>query len=152
VSAVCANGLVALDDEEIAAIVGDYLPVVAPAWDGSHLAWLWARMREQTIFFPWYDRRLETRLNYDVPSPEHLQAGLDELLSAGPHYRTAYYAAFTAHAERRLPGMRVPALVTAAAHDPLRQHLARLQDVAPSVTVTVSDDHDDSLERCLAHL
>src|SRR5690606_19960786 len=52
----------------------------------------------------------------------------------------------------RLPDMRVPALVTAAARDPLAQHLARLVDAAPSVTVAVSADPDDALTRCLAHL
>ncbi|MBU6379532.1 MAG: alpha/beta fold hydrolase, partial [Gammaproteobacteria bacterium] len=54
IACAAANGYVMLAEGEKAEIVRHYLPPFAPAWDGSHLAWLWSRMREQTIFFPWY--------------------------------------------------------------------------------------------------
>ncbi len=152
VTAVAANGLVLLTAEERAAILRDYLPAFIPAWDGSHLAWLWARMREQTIFFPWHDRRAATRLTFDVPPPERLQEGLQEFLAAGPGYHVAYGAAFSDRAELRLPTLRVPLLVTATARDPLSGHLGRIGARSATVQVVPSADSSAALALSFAHL
>lgn len=152
VTAVAANGLVVLTEAERATILRDYLPPLVPRWDGGHLAWLWARLREQTIFFPWHDRRATTRMDFDVPPADRLQAGANEFLAAGVHYAVAYAAAFADRAERRLPGLRVPLLVTAAARDPLAGHLARIGARSASVQVVPSADGADALDRAFAHL
>lgn len=152
IAAVAANGLVIPTPDELAAILREYLPAFVPHWDGSHLAWLWARMREQTIFFPWHDRRLATRMTFDMPPADRLQAGLLEFLAAGEHYHVAYGAAFGGHAERRLPAVRVPLLVTASAHDPLAGHLARIANPSATVHIEPARDAADALERSFAHL
>jgi pimeloyl-ACP methyl ester carboxylesterase len=152
VAAVAANGLVVLTGDERATILRDYLPPLVPRWDGGHLAWLWGRMREQTIFFPWHDRRAATRMDFDVPPADRLQLGLVEFLAAGDHYSVAYAAAFADRAEQRLPSMRVPMLVTAAARDPLGGHLGRIGARAASVQVERSDSAAGALERSFNHL
>lgn len=157
VSAIAANGLAILEADELASIERNYLPALEPRWDGGHLAWLWARLREQTIFFPWYDHRAAARLAFDVPPPERLQRGVEEFLAAGDHYRVAYAAAFQAHAERRLPRIATPLLVTAAARDPLAGHLARIGEevrAARSSTLSIeaSTDADDAVRRAYAWL
>ena len=139
VTAVAANGLVVLTEDERAAILRDYLPPLVPRWDGGHLAWLWARMREQTIFFPWHDRRAATRMNFPVPAADRLQQGVDEFLAAGDQYHVAYAAAFADRAELRLPALHVPLLVTAAARDPLAGHLARIGPRSASVRIVRLD-------------
>ncbi|MBL8200064.1 MAG: alpha/beta hydrolase [Chromatiales bacterium] len=152
VAAVAANGLVVLTEAEREAILRDYLPPIVPRWDGGHLAWLWARMREQVIFFPWHDRRAATRMDFDVPPADRLQFGLVEFLGAGDHYPVAYAAAFADRAERRLPAMRVPLLVTAQSRDPLAGHLARIGARSASVRVEPSADTAAALGRAFAHL
>ena len=126
VAAVAANGLVVLTEDERAAILRDYLPPLVPRWDGGHLAWLWARIREQTIFFPWHDRRAATRMDFDVPPADRLQLGLVEFLAAGDHYHVAYAPRSPTGRNGACPAMRVPLLVTAAARDPLAGHLRRI--------------------------
>lgn len=152
VAAVAANGLVVLTEDERATILRDYLPPLVPRWDGGHLAWLWGRMREQTIFFPWHDRRAATRMDFDVPPADRLQLGLLEFLAAGEHYQVAYAAAFADRAESRLPSMRVPMLVTASARDPLAGHLGRIGARSASVQVERSASAAAALERALHHL
>jgi pimeloyl-ACP methyl ester carboxylesterase len=152
VAAVAANGLVVLTEAERESILRDYLPPLVPRWDGSHLAWLWARMREQTIFFPWHDRRAATRMHFDVPPADRLQQGLLEFLAAGEQYHIAYAAAFADRAELRLPAMRVPLLVTAQARDPLAGHLTRIGSRSGNVRVEASADTADALARAFAHL
>lgn len=152
VTAVAANGFVVLTANERLAILRDYLPPLIPRWDGSHLAWLWGRLREQTIFFPWHDRRAATRMTFAVPGPDQLQQGLNEFLAAGDHYPVAYAAAFSDAGERRLPELRVPVLITATARDPLSSHLARIGAHSSTVEILASTDSSAALARARAHL
>lgn len=152
VAAVACNGFVVMTEPEREAILRDYLPPLVPRWDGGHLAWLWARVREQAIFFPWHDRRAATRLDFDMPPADGLHAGLLEFLAAGDHYHTAYHAAFCDRAERRLPAMRVPLLITAQARDPLAAQLDRIGPRSASVQVERSADTPEALARAFTHL
>lgn len=135
VSAVVANGVVALTEGELVDIEANYLPPIEPSWDGGHLAWIWSRMREQTIFFPWHRRTVEARLEYDVPPPERLQRNAIEMMDAFDRYSIAYRAAFRFDANAALVNSDCPVLVTAAKWDPLFAHLARLESTRAGVTV-----------------
>ncbi|MCL4721567.1 MAG: alpha/beta fold hydrolase [Gammaproteobacteria bacterium] len=152
IAALAGNGLVVLTGDERDTILQGYLPPLVPRWDGGHLAWLWARLREQAIFFPWHDRRAATRMRFDMPPPERLQLALQEFLAAGEHYAVAYAAAFDLRAEDLLPDLGVPVLITAAARDPLALHLARIGPTAAGVRILRSATPEDALARALAHL
>lgn len=147
-----ANGYVILTEQERADLVANYLPPFAPSWDGAHLTWLWSRMREQTIFFPWYAKTQADRLEFNVPPPAALQAGLVDFLRSGDHYRVGYRAAFTMRSDLALQQMRVPMLVTAASHDPLALQLARIRNPAKSVTIKAGGNGDQTLDLCAAFL
>ncbi|MGI9330353.1 MAG: alpha/beta fold hydrolase, partial [Gammaproteobacteria bacterium] len=152
ITTAVANGLVMPTPEELAAILANYLPPFKPTWDGSHLSWLWARLREQTIFFPWHDHRLQARMNFAVPDADALQRNLREFLLAAEHYVVAYRAAFSYAAGPVLPQLRVPTYITAAAKDPLAEHLDRIGDRANCVKVEVSPDPDAVLDSALSQL
>jgi pimeloyl-ACP methyl ester carboxylesterase len=152
VTAVAAHGLCRLTTAERTRILAHYLPPLVPRWDGSHLAWLWARMREQVIFFPWYEKTADARLDLPLPPPERLQPGLLDFLRAGEHYATAYRAAFESDPALVLPGLRVPLLVTTGGGDPLAAHLQRLGTVSATTRVEHSSSAADALLRCHQHL
>jgi pimeloyl-ACP methyl ester carboxylesterase len=147
-----SNGYVVLTEPERADIVAHYLPPFVPAWDGSHLTWLWARMREQTIFFPWYRKSQADRLDFDVPAPEVLMAGALDFLRAGDHYRVGYRAAFTMASGEVLRHLRVPTLITAYDTDVLASHLARIREPSPTVTVKAGGTPAETLELCAAFI
>jgi len=152
VSALAAHGLVQLTEPERHDILAHYLPPFEPRWDGGHLAWLWARMREQTLFYPWYRRSAATRMSHDVPSPERLQEWLLDCMRAGDRYGIAYRAAFESDPATVLPGLGVPLLVTAADADPLQTHLGRLRDLPHGTELAPVPNHAEALERSLHHL
>ena len=64
----------------------------------------------------------------------------------------AYRAAFIYDAAPVLPQLRVPALITAAAMDPLSEHLERIDARADCVKIECSADTAEALERSFAHL
>jgi pimeloyl-ACP methyl ester carboxylesterase len=152
VTALAAHGLAQFTQPERQDILQKYLPLVVPGWDGSHLAWLWARIREQAVFFPWYECTAQGRMDFDMPPAERLHDALMELLRAGDNYVIAYRAAFESRPETILPALRVPLLVTAANGDPLQAHLERLHDLPPTAQAMKSDTPAQVLDRSLAHL
>jgi len=148
ITCAVANGYVVLTEAERHDLVTHYLPAFEPRWDGSHLTWLWSRMREQVIFFPWYAKTLAERLDYDLPSPAALHEALLDFLRSGDHYRVGYRAAFTMRSDLAVQQARVPLLVTAADTDVLAQHLPRLLRKSASVTVQAGGSGEQTLDLC----
>lgn len=146
ISCAVANGVVLLTEQERADIVEHYLPPLVPSWDGAHLAWLWARLREQTIFFPWYRPAAANRLGGGVPPPEKLQDALLDFMRSGDHHRVGYRAAFTLRSDEALRRAGAPLLATAAAADVLSKQLPRIRNAAACVTVQAGGSPEETLD------
>ncbi|MCX8232171.1 MAG: alpha/beta hydrolase, partial [Alphaproteobacteria bacterium] len=97
----------------------------------SHLTWLWSRLREQTVFFPWYRASLATRMHGPIPAPEVLHDGVIEFLRAGDHYRGPYGAAFKLDGAAMVAAMKSPAIICASDWDPTSNYLDRLPATPP---------------------
>ena len=146
ISCAVANGVVLLTEQERADIVAHYLPPLEPSWDGAHLAWLWARLREQTIFFPWYRAAAANRLGGGVPPPAKLQDALVDFMRSGDHYRVGYRAAFQLRSDEVLRQAAAPLLVTASATDVLSKQLPRIRRKSAAVTVQAGADPETTLD------
>lgn len=124
VSCIFFDGLPAWDDEERAELV-EYLPHFVPRWDGSHMTWLWARLEEQQIYFPWQLTLPSKRMKYSVSPAERIHLNALDFLEAGDDYRASYRAAFRFRVSDWLGQVRCPMIIGALAADPLAQHLGR---------------------------
>lgn len=113
----------ALEREEALA---SYLPPFRPAVDGTHLTWLWSRVRDQTMFFPWYRRGMGARLHLPPVPAAGLHAIALDVLRAGDGYRTAYAAAFSSRPLETVARLRAPVLFGSRLDDVLLSHLDRL--------------------------
>jgi pimeloyl-ACP methyl ester carboxylesterase len=81
---VCAalDGLMIFTDIE-AAVARRSIPIFEPKWDGSHFAWLWAFLREENCFSPWWAKKLDARIDKAMPTSEELHERLIEFLADG---------------------------------------------------------------------
>jgi pimeloyl-ACP methyl ester carboxylesterase len=156
ISGLLLDGLPIWTPQERAALLANYLAPFTPHWDGSHLAWLWARVEEQAIFFPWNAYQAEARLaNYAVSEPKHLDANALDMLKAGDSYRAPYAAAFRFEAAPILTRMTQPCLLTASPRDPLFAHLQRAAFTQTShydAIDATGDDRASALARCFETL
>ena len=132
VTAAVLDGLPVFSAAERDALLEHYLPSFAAKEDGSHLIGLWARYRDQHVFYPWYDRQLEVRMDIPMPSARHLHDGVMDLLRAGDGYRVAYSAAFRHVPARPLAAAEVPIAMVAREDDLLSTHLERLPELKDS--------------------
>lgn len=119
------DGLPAWTGAERAEYLADYLPPFSPVWDGSHMAWLWARMEAQTVFFPWSSTDPARRMNIPVSDAAHVHANAMDLLATGDAYRPVYRAAFTFRAETVVDRLPPTTLIAGTAGDILTTHFER---------------------------
>lgn len=142
VAGAVLDGLAAWTEDEKAGMLQGYLPPFEPTWDGAHLAWLWSRVMEQSIFFPWHRPSLSTRMNYDMAGPDILHRTAMEFLRAGDNYRKPYAAAFAGDGAARARRITSPTLITAHPQDPIAHHLDRLDHLDAAVLRRRFDSED----------
>ena len=120
------DGLALFNEEESADILKHYLPPFIPDWDGSHLTWLWARLREQVIFFPWYRKDRGGRMHYDMPDAGYLHGWFMDFMYAGDNYRGGYGAAFRYRNSAAIKDILPPTAALYRTGDVLESHRQRL--------------------------
>jgi haloalkane dehalogenase len=130
-TALACNGFAVWTPEEVQIFGDAYLPPFHPSAYGEHLQWLWARMREQRFFFPWYAVDDAHRMCLPEATPAHLHSGAMDMLMAGDAYRTGYRAVVQAKRDLPVADRAVPTLIASYEGDPLRPHLDRLGALPP---------------------
>ncbi len=133
VTATVLDGLPVFSPEERDSLLVNYLPKFEATEDGSHLVSLWSRYRDQHIFYPWHDRRIDVRMDIPMPSARHLHDGVMDLLRAGDGYRVAYAAAFRHEPAGALGAVSMPTALVAREDDLLATHLDRLPALGPQL-------------------
>lgn len=142
--------------EERQHILSGYFPANSPRWDGGHLIWAWQRLREQLLFFPWFDSRPETRMDWPIPEAQGLQSQLLELMLAGENYKVGYRAAFEDNAFVRPASQSVPVAYLYRTTDILAPHAERLSDLPDNARIDLVEgavsDMEAHIDSCLAEL
>ena len=139
IAAAVLDGYPVFTPAERAAFLDSYLPPFRPDPHGGHVAWLWARVRDQFTVFPWNLWGAAARLPRDPPPLVlHDQVAAD-ILRAGDGYRTGYAAAFRHHGPGPVPHLKVPVTFAARTDDLLFDQLARLPDLPEGCTILPLD-------------
>ena len=141
------DGLALFTAEEGEDILRHYLPPFTPRWDGSHLTWLWARLREQTIFFPWYKKDPAARLAYNMPPADYLRGWFMDFMYAGDQYRGGYGAAFRYRNSAAVKDVIPPTAALYRTGDVLEAHQSRLPPLPDHVQAETVPPGPDELDR-----
>lgn len=131
------------------------LPPFEPQWDGSHFAWLWAMLREQTAFHPWHTPALNTRVDADMPDPTELNRRVVQFLNAGQHgrgYESGYNAARTFDAPTVLANTKTPALVVARQRHDAKDPWRGITSISSDLQKSTADEKTKGEAQCLSFL
>jgi pimeloyl-ACP methyl ester carboxylesterase len=120
---VILDGIPLFPEEFREQLLARYAPAVSPDEFGGHLQWAWNFVRDQSQFWPYFDRQGANRLANGVPSPQALHADVTDVLKNLGTYHIAYRAAFAQNVAALLPQLRCPVLLMASEHDPLSRYL-----------------------------
>jgi pimeloyl-ACP methyl ester carboxylesterase len=142
ISALALDGYAMFTPAEQTEYAQFYLTPIRPDWAGTHLAWLWSRVKDQFTVFPWHLMSQWARLPRALPEPAALQNVAVDFLAAGDAYRAAYAAAFRFDGGPELRALTVPTTVMARADDLLFGHLDMLGALPSNVAVEkLGEDH-----------
>ena len=149
VSTAVLDGYVVLTEAERHELLANYFVDVAPRRDGGHLAWYWSRIRDQVLFFPWYDQRREARMRFDVPPAAALQPFVLDLLRADRMGTPAYAAAFRYPANRRIAQFTATTWLLNYPQDAIADHPERLAALPACVHREMLSDPDALMARAI---
>ncbi len=138
VAVLVVDGYAAFELAESQVYGERYLPPFVPSWDGAHLRWLWARMREQKYFFPWYDGRAECAMAIDPHTTASTHEAVMDVLEVGDAYRAGYGAAFRCTEHGYLAHLKPPTWLLYRQGDPLLAHRSRLPKLPGHVSCGIA--------------
>jgi pimeloyl-ACP methyl ester carboxylesterase len=143
---VICEGLLCLGESEREEFLSRYIPPFTPRSDGGHLAWLWTRIKDQSLFFPWYEQTAAARLDLDATPVTRLASRAADWLRSGEGYAAGYAAAFNYDPRADLPFIDVPLLALCHRHDPLAAHLPRLTPLPAQAEVHSFNTAEEGLQ------
>lgn len=144
VSALVLDGVSLMHGEELAEVLKRYAHPFEPDLDGAYLMRLFQFCRDQFVFFPWYNRTRAGRRDGGLGNPADLHAWITEVMKANTTYHLNYRAAFKWPADKRLPLVECPTLVTAAINDPLHDSSLQLEKLLPNSSFMALPRLDDA--------
>jgi len=134
IAGVVTDGYPVFTPQERVESLDNYLVPFRPSLDGAHIAWLWARVRDQFTVYPWYEKSDAARLDFGPPKLAAQQRVAEDFIAAGDGYRTAYAAAFRYDPIAPLEDLAVPAVLCFRRDDILYSHKDRLPAGLANVT------------------
>lgn len=117
------DGIPLFTEEFKQQLLARYAPRKSADEFGGHLHWAWQFVRDQQLFWPYFDRSPANRLANAVSPPDRLHASAVDVLKALGTYHVAYGAAFRQDLRPLLPRLKCPVLMMASESDPLSQYL-----------------------------
>jgi pimeloyl-ACP methyl ester carboxylesterase len=100
-------------------LLAHYTPGIVPLWHGGHLMQCWHQLRDQGIYFPWFDATRHAVVQREpFLDTDMVHERVCSLLKAGNMYRTAYQAHFRYRTFDRLYHSPVPTVLAIRPGDP----------------------------------
>ncbi len=121
----------------------DHAPTIALDQDGTQFTKCWSIVRDAWLFWPWWDRRNETRRNLDLPPAEYLHQEVIEFLKSCTTYHRNYYAGIGYPKRERLPLVRNPVLITVSPSDQFFSHLEMGAELIPNAKTAITPERDE---------
>jgi haloalkane dehalogenase len=118
------HGLPLYTEEEGSALLGGYAPPYRLDDDGSHLAWIWERIKRE---YPWMDAAMATRM-------------VEDYLAAGPDFASSYRAMWRYDVGNLEGGWGVPTLLIHGGRDRIAEMRPRALALLPDAQEVFFED------------
>ncbi|MDX2225233.1 MAG: alpha/beta hydrolase, partial [Rhodospirillaceae bacterium] len=129
------------DGAEQRLIQAHYTPSILPDWHGGHLMQAWHQMRDQGIYYPWFDATAKGVIRREpFLATDMVHERVCSLLKAGNMYRAAYQAHFRYRTYDKLKRSPVPTLIATTAWDPNNPHTQAAARAAPNAQFRFLDE------------
>lgn len=124
-----------------------YAPTKTPDAYGSQFNWAWQFLRDQMLYFPYFDRSAENRLDSAMMAPDMLHAYVVDVLKALTTYHQGYRAVFRHNMKERLPLVTQPILVFHLEGDPQGKYAERPESFIQECNSVEIDAYTDASKK-----
>lgn len=133
-------------------LLARYAPYAAPDWDGGHLLRVWHHLRDQEIWWPWFDRSHAASLKTDPAiGAEALAARVLPCLQQPQNYRAAWQAIWRYDLLTAIAAVRPPIMVGSSKEDAFG-HLAGVAASVVNTSLISLPSETPDLSNMVAHL
>jgi pimeloyl-ACP methyl ester carboxylesterase len=103
----------------------EWVPPIAPQWDGAHLNRLWLMLRDEYAFWPWFDKSATAACAIDAPDDwQELHARVKDIVRSLATYHRLSSAALRFDWQAALQRVRRENMIMGVAvNDPRRAHV-----------------------------
>ncbi len=121
-----------------------YAPVADPQMDGTHLLRVWHQLRDQELWWPWFDRRRENARQGNLRlDPADMTVRVREMLKNPSGYAPSWQAVLDYPLRERLAALtRCPTLLLTAKEDLFAHCLPCAAALMPHASVVEVEDSD----------
>ena len=138
------DGIALFEPEEKAHMLAHYAPHVVPDMIGSQFHWAWHFVRDQTVYFPYFERDKAHLRGVDMSSADTLHWITTDVLKGLTTYHLGYRAAFRHQDRERLPLVSQRTLVTADASDPLKVTMEAAHELLADSVCELGPSHEEA--------
>lgn len=117
-----------------------HAPPIMPDLEGTQLTKCFAMVRDEWLFWPWWDRRNAARRQLDLPPAQQLHAEVVEFLKGCTTYQKNYYAGIRYRKLERCHLVRNAVLITACPSDMFHEHLERATGMIAGARIQATPD------------
>jgi pimeloyl-ACP methyl ester carboxylesterase len=101
----------------------DAMPEITPLWHGGHLMDYWHQLRDQGLYYPWFDKTKANVIRHDPQLDVHtIHARVCSLLKAGSNYRISYGACVRYPTYDKLAQLKSPVIFGTTKAEPNPSH------------------------------
>ncbi len=132
---------IVLADGERDRFTAHYAPDVTPSWEGAHLLRAWHHLRDQELWWPWFERnRGANRTSEPRIEPSALTVRVREVLKQPYSFGPAWRTAFDYPLADTLRGLTVPVALMGASEDVFAPLLEAARAVRPDAPFRQVED------------
>ncbi|MDA0367603.1 MAG: alpha/beta fold hydrolase [Proteobacteria bacterium] len=139
-----------MPDEVRLALAPHYAPPIEPKGDGSHLISLWFALRNEQLFWPWYNESIEAirRIEPEI-DPKLLSRKITGILKHYRNYHKVWQAVFDYPVRDRLQMIQVRTLVASIEDDPFHRFAPEAAAMVPDGDFQMVDFQNDAIAKAV---
>lgn len=143
IGGIVMDGFSAFTPDEVARLFAhSHAPAIVPDLEGTQFTKCFAMVRDEWLFWPWWDRRDAARRRLDLPSSEKLHAEVVEFLKGCTTYQKNYNAGIRYRKAERAHLVRNPVLITASPSDMFHPHLDRVGGMIAGARIQATPERE----------
>ncbi len=140
---VVLDGIALFEPAEKAHMLENYAPQVEPDVIGSQFHWAWHFVRDQAVYFPYFERDKTHLRGVGMSDADTLHWVTTDVLKGLTTYHLGYRAAFRHLDRERLPLVAQRTLVTADVTDPLKVTVEATHGLLPDSVCELGPSHEE---------